>query len=78
VTAPVPDGAEVVDLAAKRRAKHEAAPRVNEGLYRYGVLKGYAGSYEPMSHEYPLKTICTCGKTIERKSPDEPWDHFQW
>ena len=70
--------ADVVDLAA-RRPDHRPSPRAGEGVYRHGVLKGYAGTYRPMPHEYPLTCICKgCGKTIQRLTAEGKWGHVEW
>ena len=71
--------AEVINLAAERRDRHEIKPRQGEGFYRYSALRGYWGTDEPSRGDYPLTTICAgCGKTIRRVTPDEPWEHVQW
>lgn len=69
---------EVIDLAAERRARHEPSPRDKEGYYRYSALRGYWGTSEPTQYDYPLTTICRCGKTIKRETPADEWEHFQW
>jgi hypothetical protein len=73
---------EVINLAAKRRKKHEPSPRTGTELRRYEVLTGYWGvGGPPMRHHYPMTAIlgCAgCGQTIRCQSPDEPWEHVQW
>lgn len=68
---------DVAGLAAKRQ-EHKPSPRTGEGYYRYSALRGYWGQAEPSRYDYPLKTICTCGKTIECQIDGEPWEHVQW
>jgi hypothetical protein len=68
----------VVDLSAERRARHEPAPRHGEGFYRYSALRGYWGKTEPGRSDYPMTTICECGKTIKRMTPDQEWEHVKW
>ena len=69
---------EVTDLAAERQARHKPAPKDGEYYYRHGVRVGRAGEHEPMRHEYPVIVICECGRTIERKSADDEWEHKRW
>lgn len=59
---------------AAERAVHEPAPRPGEVLYRLGVPV----RNEPRAGDYPLTCICTCGRTIERKSADAPWEYKVW
>jgi hypothetical protein len=71
---------DVVDLAA-RRPKHKPSPRTGAELRRYDVKTGnWTPGAPPMRHHYPITALlgCTCGKTIKRQSPEEPWEHVQW
>ena len=72
---------DVTGLAAER-AEHEPSPRQGAELRRYDVLRGYWGQGEPpMRGDYPMTALlgCAgCGKTIRRKSPEDPWEHVQW
>jgi hypothetical protein len=54
--------------------EHKPEPREGETLYQHGVPVRRA----PRAGDYPLTCICTCGKTIERRSPDVPWVHKVW
>jgi hypothetical protein len=69
---------DVADLAAKRD-EHKPGPRDGEELRRHGILTGYAGrGNPPMRHHYPMTSICECGKTIRRVTPEAEWEHVQW
>lgn len=59
-------------------AGHQAAPRDGEGFYRYSALRGYWGKSEPGRMDHPVTTICTCGRTIRRQVPDDPFRHVNW
>ena len=73
-------GGGIVDLSGEREARHKASPRDGEELRRHGILTGYAGPghREPMRHHYPMTSICTCGRTIKRVTPDAEWEHVKW
>lgn len=73
--------ANLAEHRAKRKATHKATPRQGAELRRYEILTGYWGQGDPpMRHHYPMTALlgCTCGKTIRRETPDEPWEHVQW
>lgn len=69
---------DTADTATTEQARHRALPRTGEALYRYSAPVGTAGEEEPMRHLYPLTSICECGKTVLRATPDEQWGHKQW
>jgi hypothetical protein len=63
-----------VDAATRLSAPHVAEPREGEPLYRRGVPI----RRRPLAGDYPLTSLCTCGKTIDRASAEAKWAHREW